>query len=152
LLAAPSLNRHRTRRTEAEIRSLRDDPEQLALSPIGIEDTAYTRDPRYLEFMAGDRRMLRTMTRRMSVALYDLEVSYMTKEAPLAAKPCALVLPSVDPIIDREVSRSAFLQLCGGEGMVIELPSTEHYLEFSRSRRVFFGLVAELARIVGRGE
>lgn len=116
---------------------------------IPAPDTWFTTDPRYLEMIAGDPLMVRAITRRFHDARVRLAEHYLALEAPLAARPCALVVPRTDPMVDLAGARDMFGKLAGGGGMVIELPGNDHYLEFSSSRQLLWRLQASFARTFG---
>jgi alpha-beta hydrolase superfamily lysophospholipase len=113
-------------------------------------DEWFTTSPRYLEFIAGDPLMVRSITRRFQEARLRLAEHYMALDAPLSGKPCALVVPRTDPMIDLASARDVFQRLTGGGGMTIELPGTDHYLEFSPGQQLLWRLQASFARSFAR--
>jgi alpha-beta hydrolase superfamily lysophospholipase len=113
---------------------------------IPAPDTWFTSDPRYLDFIARDPLMVRAITRRFHDARLRLGEHYLSQGAPLAGRPCALVIPRTDPMVDLAGARDVFGRLTGGSGMVIELPGNDHYLEFSPGRPLLWRLQASFAR------
>ena len=109
------------------------------------QDEWFTRDPRYLELMRGDALMTRAVTQRFHRARIELAEHYMSLAAPLGGKPCGLVLSRVDPMIDGAAVRELFMKLSGGTGIVIELPGSEHYLDFTSARDALWRLKASFA-------
>lgn len=112
-------------------------------------DTWFTRDPRYLEFIAGDGLMVRSLTRRFQAARLALAEHYLARQAPLASRPSALVIPRRDAMIDLAGAREVYAHLAAATGTVIELPADDHYLEFSSCQAQTWGLVAAFATTVG---
>jgi alpha-beta hydrolase superfamily lysophospholipase len=110
------------------------------------KDEQFTTTPRYLEFIANDALMVRSITRKFQQARLELAEAYFAREAPLAARPSALVVPRVDPMIDLAGAREAYTRLAGDSGVVIELPTTDHYLEFSSAQQLLWRLQASFAR------
>lgn len=145
ILCAPALGQRRARMTESAKHSLREEPSLDASSKVPIEDGWYTSDPRYLEFLAGDRAMLRVITKRSALALLELEEHYFSLPRPLTRRPAALILPRNDRIIRLPIARRAFAELLEERGLVIELPTDDHYLEFSPCRDAYLRLLVELA-------
>lgn len=115
------------------------------LVPIPLEDRQYTRDPRYLAFMRDDPRMLRAIGRNHRRAQLALTATYMSASDSFRDKPAALFLPRVDEIIDLSLAREAFGFLAP-HGVIIELPSEDHYLEFSPARTTFLELLLAFVR------
>ncbi|HEY4178862.1 MAG TPA: alpha/beta fold hydrolase [Kofleriaceae bacterium] len=107
-------------------------------------DEWFTRDPRYLEFLRDDTKMTRAITRKFHDARIALGEHYGS--LALTKRPAALVLSRTDPMIKPEPVRELFDKLTGGVGMVIELPGTEHYLDFTSARDQLWRLVASFAR------
>jgi alpha-beta hydrolase superfamily lysophospholipase len=108
-------------------------------------DEWFTRDPRFLAFIRQDALMCRSITRRFQQARVDLAEHYMALSAPLAAKPAALILPQVDPMIDLPAARQVFQHVTGNQGIVIELPTTDHYIEFTSARELQWRIQASFA-------
>lgn len=109
-------------------------------------DEWFTRDPRYLAFIGEDPLMVRAITRRFQQARVRLAEHYLALASPLASRPAALVLPRADPMVDPAVARETFLRLTGDRGLVIELPGTDHYLDFTPSRELLWRVRASFAR------
>jgi alpha-beta hydrolase superfamily lysophospholipase len=116
--------------------------------PVGLPspDEWFTTQPRYLERIRTDPLMVRSITRRFQEARIRLAEHYMGADAPLARRPCALVLSATDPMIDLASARDAFHRLAGGTGMVVELPGSDHYLEYTPSQELLWRLQAAFAR------
>ncbi len=113
-------------------------------------DEWFTTDPRYLDFIRQDTLMCRSITRRFQQARLDLAQHYMALSAPLAGKPAALILPQADPMIDLASARQVFQQVTGNEGIVIELPTKDHYIEFTAARELQWRVQASFARAFTR--
>ncbi|HVK87900.1 MAG TPA: alpha/beta fold hydrolase [Kofleriaceae bacterium] len=111
------------------------------LMPIPLDDTQYTRDPRYLAFMRDDHRMLRTISSRHRRTLLGLAAAYMAVPAAFARTPSALFLPRADSIISLPLARESFTFLAPG-GLIVELPTEDHYLEFSAARIAYLEVLA----------
>ncbi|HEY4059754.1 MAG TPA: alpha/beta fold hydrolase [Kofleriaceae bacterium] len=107
-------------------------------------DEWFTRDPRYLEFLRDDALMTRAITRKFHDARIALGEHYSS--LTLGGRPVALVLSRTDVMIKPEPVRELFDRLTGGAGMFIELPGTEHYLDFTPAREQLWRLVASFAR------
>jgi alpha-beta hydrolase superfamily lysophospholipase len=113
---------------------------------LPTRDEQFTTQPSYLALIGQDPLMVRAVTRRFQEARLRLAEHYMAFDAPLARRPCALVVPRTDPMIDLASARDLFHRLAGGTGMVIELPTEDHYLEFSSGRTLLWRLQASFAR------
>ncbi|CAN5917933.1 hypothetical protein BH11MYX2_BH11MYX2_11560 [soil metagenome] len=109
-------------------------------------DEWFTHEPRYLEFMRADAKMTRSGMRKFQQARVALGEHYGSLDAPLAGRPAVLVLSRVDPMIAPTAARDVFDKLTGGAGIVIELPGTDHYLDFTSSREQLWRLVGSFAR------
>jgi alpha-beta hydrolase superfamily lysophospholipase len=108
-------------------------------------DEWFTTDPRYLEFIRQDTLMCRRITRRFQQARLDLAQHYMSLTAPVANKPAAMILPQTDPMLDLASVRDVFRQVTGNQGIVIELPATDHYIEFTSARQLQWRIQASFA-------
>ncbi|MBA3455335.1 MAG: alpha/beta fold hydrolase [Deltaproteobacteria bacterium] len=120
-------------------------PEDEAVH-VPTPDEWFTKQPRYLDFIRQDPLMVRALTRRFQDARIQLAAHCMALDTPLANRPCALVLPHTDPMIDLAVARDVYHRLTGGTGVIIELPGTDHYLEFSAGQDLLWRLQAAFAR------
>lgn len=116
---------------------------------VTVPDDWYTSDPRYLAFMASDSLMVRALTPRFHRARAELAEATLARGAPLADRPCALILPRRDRIVDLVRAREVFDQLAGGRGIVIELPTEDHFIEFSPCRSILWHLEAAFAETRG---
>jgi alpha-beta hydrolase superfamily lysophospholipase len=113
---------------------------------VPAPDEWYTSDATYLDFIKRDDKMTRGLTRRFHAARLALADHYNAAKTPLANKPCALVVPRSDRMIDLAAARDAYHRLSGNTGIVIELPGTDHFLEFSPGRHLLWRLQASFAR------
>jgi alpha-beta hydrolase superfamily lysophospholipase len=111
-------------------------------------DEWFTTQPRYLEFIRDDKLMNRAVTRRFQQARLELAQHYMALPAPLAGRPAALVVPRKDPMIDVASARDVFARLSGDTGIVVELPATDHYLDFTPAQEQLWRFKASFARSV----
>jgi alpha-beta hydrolase superfamily lysophospholipase len=117
---------------------------ETAFVPIPIDDRQYTSDPRYLAFMRDDAQMLRTISKNHRRAQIGLAARYMTGAAVLARKACLLVLPRTDTVVSLELARATFEYLVP-HGFVIQIPTDDHYLEFTNMRAAYLELLAAIA-------
>lgn len=117
--------------------------------PLPLRDDWYTSDPNYLGFIEQDELMVRAITPRFAAARHALAAHYFSLNAPLAARPSAMVLPRHDRIIDLAQAREAYDELTGHTGIAIELPTRDHYLEFSSCRRDLWCIEAAFATTLG---
>jgi alpha-beta hydrolase superfamily lysophospholipase len=145
VLCTPALNALHTKFSSEQIRAVRADASDTEY-PIRLQDDWYTEDPNFLSFMKNDSRMVRTYFARTQAAILDLEDIYMAPEAHLPGlKPTALLLPQRDRILPLDVVRKNFDRLRGKNSLVVEFPSDEHYLEFSRCRSGVWSFAAHFA-------
>lgn len=145
VLCSPSLGQWRVRVGDDERRALRTDRSAGPPRPSSLKDEQYTSDPRYLAFLRDDALLVRSVTPRFTAAAIDLEELALGDARPALRVPSVLVLPREDAVIDLAAARAAYHTYAGGEGAVVELPATEHYLEFGRCRSTLWRLVAVLA-------
>lgn len=115
---------------------------------LPLPDDWYTREPRYLAFMRDDPLMVRALTPRFQAARAAMAEHMFALQAPLAARPSALILPRHDRIIDLAEAREVFGYMTGQRGTIIELPAEDHYLEFTPTRELLWHLEAALATYV----
>jgi alpha-beta hydrolase superfamily lysophospholipase len=115
---------------------------------VPLQDRWYTGEPRFLEFMAKDPWMVREISDRLLVARAALDDLLERGKEALAKRPAALIVPRKDQTMDAAAARATFHRLVP-HGLLIELPSEDHYLEFSPERERFSRIVAALA--VSRG-
>jgi alpha-beta hydrolase superfamily lysophospholipase len=142
VLCAPALGQLHRRLTPDEQEALRRRDPTIE-EPVPLEDGWYTRDPRFLAFMAADPLMLRRVRVGLRRSVLEMEDFYMgTRWAP---GPKALILPRADRIIDLGSTRTHFERLSGGGGPVVELPADDHYLEFSGARTLLWNFLAAFA-------
>ena len=103
----------------------------------------------YLAFMKRDALRVGALTSRFHKARVDMAAHYLALPAPLANRPAALVLPRRDKIVDVTSTREAFAGLAGQTGLVVELPTDDHYLEFSTAQHTLWALQAAFATSAG---
>jgi alpha-beta hydrolase superfamily lysophospholipase len=139
LLCAPGIN---TKCPFTEEQLERMSGQEAPLSPIRLTDDQYTEDPRYLAFMKHDATMVRAVTPRFSAARFRLDQRLMSRRGAFAGRPCTLVLPKRDRIVDLVRAREGFELLSGGAGRVVESSAEDHYVEFSSYREQFLELLA----------
>jgi alpha-beta hydrolase superfamily lysophospholipase len=151
VLCAPALNMLHVRMSPAQQAELRHQAAETEC-PILLRDEWYTRDERYLSFMRSDPLMLRVVTARHRLAALDLESFYAMPEVRRShTKPAALILPRRDSILDLSVVRRTFDDLGHQNSTIVEFPSDDHYLEFSRCRVGLWSFVAHFATSGGYG-
>lgn len=145
ILSAPALGQWRARLGEVDRRAMQADRRDGPHAASSIRDEDYTSDPRYLAMIRGDDAMVRAVTPRFLAAAIDLEDHVLGLDRPLVALPSVLVQPRGDRIVAGDVARDVYRSLAGDAGVVVELPATEHYLEFGPHRAAFRRLVALFA-------
>jgi len=122
--------------------------ETLARVPVDLADSDYTDIPRYLEFMAKDPFMARSITQGTRAAMLALEKGYLDLGPALGNRRTVFIRPALDRILDLDASYHA---LCGLSGRAVEsiiFPTSCHYLEFSEFGDAYRELLA--ARILSR--
>ena len=126
-------------------------PDAPVDQPIAITtpDAWFCSRERYLAFMAADDRRLRALTPRFHAARVAMAAEYLAAEGALAAKPAMLVLPRHDRIVDLATTRATFTKLTASSGVIVELPTDDHYLEFSPAQRTLWQLEALYATSAG---
>ncbi|HTL37127.1 MAG TPA: alpha/beta fold hydrolase [Kofleriaceae bacterium] len=148
LFSAPALdNLHATRPPE-RLEQIRANagPE---LHDITTPLEAFTRDPRYLDFMRADPLRQVQMSSRFFASWIDAEAQCRELAAGVLARPSALLQPRVDRVVHADAARAMFDRLTNGRAITIQLPTEDHYLEFSTARRAWIELVATF--VVGCG-
>lgn len=137
----PALGQQRARLGPVELAAVR----RLSgreRAPIALEDEDYTGEPRYLEFMANDRLMLRQITDRTRATMVALEDAYAEAQTPLAPGPDVhFVRVEHDPIIDLDVSETT-LRALHGDFTTTAFAARHHYVEFSPARRDYWDWLA----------
>jgi alpha-beta hydrolase superfamily lysophospholipase len=143
IFSAPALGQQHRRHGPEELDRLRG-LAGGARVPVGLEDRHYTKDPRYLGFMAADELILREITEQTRATLIAIEDTYWRRlEGGARLGPTALALPRTDRIIDSEQSRRVLMRLTD-RPQVRTFATDSHYLEFSDARDEYWGWVADL--------
>lgn len=141
---APALNQFRRRFNPPKER-----PALNSAHRVPIENEWYTTVPRYLEFIENDPLMLREVTFGTILERHRLEEFYSDSGRPWPAVPTALILPKSDRIIEIPLVRGCMEELTSGRLTVIEIPSSDHYLEFSNCRESYLAVLASYALTQG---
>jgi alpha-beta hydrolase superfamily lysophospholipase len=148
LFSAPALdNLHASRPAEWRDRIRAESGPALHDIRTPLED--FTRDERYLRWMQGDPLRLRQMSVRFVASWLELEVHCRALPDGALARASALLQPRVDRVVDTGAARALYDRLSGGRGVSIQLPTEDHYLEFSTARRAWLELVAAFVRSGG---
>ena len=141
LFSAPALdNLHASRPPEwlDEIRA----KSSGALHDITTPLEAFAQTERYLEWMRDDPLRLRQISVRFLASWIELELHLRQLPAGALQRPCALLQPRRDRVVHSDGARRLFERLCDERGLAVQLPTDDHYLEFSTARRAWLELVA----------
>jgi alpha-beta hydrolase superfamily lysophospholipase len=141
LFSAPALDTLHATRTPEQLDAIRAKagPE---LYDITTPLDAFTQDERYLAFMRDDPLRQRQMSSRFFASWIDAEAA--CRALPDGALPDAcLVQPRSDRVVDSAAARTLFARL--SSGAIHELPTDDHYLEFSTARDAWYEQVVSWA-------
>ncbi|MEN3308482.1 MAG: hypothetical protein V7603_4684 [Micromonosporaceae bacterium] len=145
VFCAPALGQQRSRHGDAELARLRRQDGTRPV-PVDLADRHYTEEPRYLDFMAADPLILRSVTARTRATLVAIEDVYWawSDRGNRFACPVALAVPEEDPIIDTAQSRLVLARLAP-QLTARSFATRGHYLEFTSERSRYWEWVAGIA-------
>jgi alpha-beta hydrolase superfamily lysophospholipase len=147
LLCASGLGQLRSRMTaDEQAQLLASEPD--ALREVHFKDEWYTRDPQYLRFMREDPYMVRKVTNRLRIEELRLEAFIAAGTVSTERTPSWLVIPRVDPIIRLPAAKDAFRRLTSDQGVVLEVPVEDHYVEFTPWRAHYVRFLSTCASSV----
>lgn len=109
----------------------------LRMSPVGLSNSDYTRDERYLRFMHDDVLMVHEITTGMRASMVQLEQRYSTVTGWPVHGPIHLAIPEFDKIIDLATAE-AILRRSVPMIDKATFPTDEHYLEWSAEHEAYF--------------
>jgi len=149
LLCTPALNHLHCAFDDEQQQKFSESGSVRTSMSIPLADASYTTLEAYREFMRDDALMLRTCTVRTMASLYALESHYMAAPGVLAGRRVALVLSANDQIVINNRCREAYEHLVGNKGVVVEMPSSAHFIEFSETQEVMWGFIHAFAQSAG---
>jgi alpha-beta hydrolase superfamily lysophospholipase len=142
VFCAPALGQQHARHDVARLDAMRR-LTGTGLAPVGLADSDYTDEPRYLDIMAADGLMLRCITHRTRATMVALEDRYLGRPL-LTSADVFLASPVSDPIIDLAAAITVL-----GEGTRVraerEFNTTRHYIEFTSERFSYWRWLGQIA-------
>jgi lysophospholipase len=147
LFSAPALD-HQARRSPEWHDKLRTQPGSQ-LHDITTPLDAFTQDPRLLQWIRDDTLRLLQISTRFVASWVDLETHVRALPEGALVRPCALVRPRVDRIVEAAPAQAVYERLSAGRGITIHLPTEDHFLELSSARRAWLELVSTFVRCGG---
>ena len=137
VFSTPALGQLNHRLSDEEIQ-LRINDTSNTFYDVNLPFEKYSTINKYLDFMKTDTKAINKITARSRKAFLAIENMYFTKKNILTL-PSLFIYPEKDEIIDIEVARKIYNDLCTDK-LLLQVPSKSHYLEFSteRARVLYF--------------
>lgn len=138
IFCAPALGQLHNRLDDDELK-IRLSLVGKGLSPVNLEFNDYTQDDTYLKFIYNDDKVVDKITDDSKRTFLQVENIYFKSEKK-CKNSSLFIAPRCDPIIDikgaEEVFRNHF-----PNGILLELPAQEHYLEFTCFNKVLWNTI-----------
>lgn len=100
---------------------------------VNLRAEDFTSDPQYLAFIHNDPLAGKQITERSRATLLTLEQLYCQEEITISL-PAAYLSGMVDSVIDLPTAQNIFKRLTGTNGIMVQFPSHEHFLLFTKTR------------------
>lgn len=136
VFCAPALGQVRAKNSSAAVTRIRELSSRAQLR-INLTDADYTSIPVYLEFMAQDRLMLRTLSESSQRVFLEIEDTYVQTTPRWRHVPIGFARPATDNVIRLPEAESHLRRICGDRLETKIFDTTDHYLEFSQCRRQY---------------